>query len=193
MTDSVAERFTGTRSRRQLLSAVGKGVAAGAGAALVARPLGIIGDPRTAMAQGAASVAIVDFAFDPGSVSVDVGGTVSWTNQGAAPHTVTADDGSFDSGQLAPGGSFSFTFNTPGTVSYHCTIHPNMVGSVTVSGGETPETPTTPAPPATVMPATGSGPSGPETTSWLGIGLAGGAAAWLAARTLRKSAPAAEE
>lgn len=188
MMDSVAERLAGTRSRRQLLRAVGKGVAAGAGAALVARPLGIIGDPRTAMAQGTASVAIVDFAFDPGSVSVAAGGTVTWTNQGATVHTVSADDGSFESGSLDPGATFSFTFNSPGTVSYHCNFHSNMVGSVTVSGGETPETP-----PATVLPDTGSDPAPVDAAPWLGVAAAGGAAAWLAARALRKSAPASEE
>jgi plastocyanin len=90
---------------------------------------------REARAQGGATVSIVDFAFQPGSVEVAAGGTVTWTNTGQAPHTVTADDGSFDSGQLAPGASFSQTFNTAGTFTYHCSIHPQMTGTVTVTGG----------------------------------------------------------
>lgn len=182
-----AERLAATRSRRQVLSTVGKGVAAGAGAALVARPLGLIDNQRTASAQGSASVAIVDFAFNPGAVTVDMGATVTWTNQGPSPHTVTADDGSFDSGQLDAGASFSHTFTAAGTVSYHCSIHPEMVGSVAVSGGTPADTP-----PATDLPATGSGPS-TAATSWLGVALAGGAAAWLAGRALRKGATQVEE
>jgi plastocyanin len=196
MTDPAAARFAGrlavTRSRRQVLSAASKATVAGVGAALVARPLGIIGTQPSAAAQGSASVGIVDFAFDPSSVAVDAGATVTWTNQGAAPHTVTADDGSFDSGTLDAGASFSFTFTSAGTVSYHCTIHPNMVGSVVVSGGATPETPT-PTAPAAVMPATGSGPDGADMSPWLGVALAGGAAALLAGRGLRRGAAAPEE
>jgi plastocyanin len=194
----VAGRMAATRSRRQVLSAVGKGTAVGLGAALVARPLGLIGNLPSAAAQGAASVSIVDFAFDPGSVTVDVGGTVTWTNQGPSAHTATADDGSFDSGTLDAGGTFSFTFNTAGTFSYHCAIHPNMVGTVVVnggstSGGSTSGGTTTETPPATVMPATGSGPTASDTTPWLGVALAGGAAAWLAGRTLRKDATTPEQ
>jgi len=174
-----------------VLSAVGKGTAAGVGAVLVARPLGIIGNQRSASAQGSASVAIVDFSFDPGSVAVDAGGTVTWTNQGPSAHTVTADDGSFDSGTLDAGASFSFTFASAGTVSYHCAIHPNMVGSVAVSGGATTETPVAPA---AALPATGSGPTAADTAPWLGVALAGGAAAaLLAGRGLRKNAPASED
>ena len=196
MTDPASARFAGrlavTRSRRQVLSAVSKATVAGVGAALVARPLGIIGTQPSAAAQGSASVGIVDFAFDPSSVAVDAGATVTWTNQGPSAHTVTADDGSFDSGTLNAGASFSFTFTSAGTVPYHCTIHPNMVGSVVVSGGATPETPTTTAP-AAAMPATGSGPDGADMSPWLGVALAGGAAALLAGRGLRKGAAAPEE
>jgi plastocyanin len=88
-----------------------------------------------AQAQGGAAVSIVDFAFQPGSVEVPVGGTVTWTNSGSAPHTVTSDSGAFDSGQLAPGASFSQTFDTAGTFTYHCSIHPQMTGTVIVTSG----------------------------------------------------------
>lgn len=91
--------------------------------------------PGAAQAQGGAAVSIVDFAFQPGSVEVPVGGSVTWTNNGSATHTVTSDSGAFDSGQLAPGASFSQTFDTAGTFTYHCSIHPQMTGTVIVTSG----------------------------------------------------------
>ena len=51
----------------------------------------------------------------------------------SAQHTVTADDGSFDGGPLATGATFSQTFSTAGTFSYHCKIHPSMTATITVS------------------------------------------------------------
>jgi hypothetical protein len=80
-------------------------------------------------------VNIVDFAFDPAAVEVPVGATVTWTNGGGAPHTATADDGSFDSRRLQPGESFSQTFDAAGSFPYHCEIHPQMTGTVTVTDG----------------------------------------------------------
>jgi plastocyanin len=78
------------------------------------------------------AIEIVDFAFSPAELTVPVGTTVTWTNQDSAPHTVTADDGSFDSGRLNQGDSFSFTFETPGTYTYVCAFHPNMTATITV-------------------------------------------------------------
>jgi len=100
------------------------------------------------------SVSIEDFYFEPADGVIQPGDTVTWTNEGNHPHTVTADDGSFDSGTLQPGQSFSYTFRNPGTVAYHCTIHPSMTGSVSVgqSGGVSapptgqPSMPTAPMP-----------------------------------------------
>lgn len=83
---------------------------------------------------GSGDVTIVDFAFQPMAVSVPAGSTVRWSNTGGAPHTVTAFNGAFDSGTINPGGGFSTTFSAPGTYMYHCTIHPNMVGTVNVTG-----------------------------------------------------------
>jgi plastocyanin len=102
------------------------------GAALVVVALGI--GARGAGAQDGAAVSIVDFAFQPASIEVATGGTVTWTNTGQAPHTVTADDGSFDSGTLSPGATFSQTFATAGTFTYHCNIHPQMTATVIVGG-----------------------------------------------------------
>jgi len=86
-----------------------------------------------AAAQNGAAVTIVDFAFQPASVEVQAGTTVTWTNSGAATHTVTADNGAFDSGQLASGATFSQTFDTAGTFTYHCEIHPQMTGTIVVT------------------------------------------------------------
>ena len=83
---------------------------------------------------GAGAVRIAGFAFAPDSRSVKVGDSVTWTNQDGATHTVTADDGAFDSGNLAGGKSFSFTFDEAGTFAYHCNIHRRMTGTVTVTG-----------------------------------------------------------
>lgn len=79
------------------------------------------------------TVSIVDFGFTPSSITVSAGTTVKWTNTGAARHTVTSDSGSeLGSGNLSPNGTYSHTFGAKGTFSYHCAIHPSMVGSVTV-------------------------------------------------------------
>ena len=81
----------------------------------------------------ATTVEIADFAFSPDPLEIAVGETVTWTNQDGAPHTATADDGAFDSGRLAQGESFSFTFDEPGTYTYFCEIHPKMTGTIVVS------------------------------------------------------------
>ena len=78
------------------------------------------------------SVSIKNFAFSTTSLSVTAGTTVTWTNNDAAAHTVTADDGSFDSGNIAPGHSFAHTFSNMGTINYHCAIHPMMKAAVIV-------------------------------------------------------------
>ncbi len=55
---------------------------------------------------------------------------MTWINDDPAPHTVTADDGSFDSRQLDAGASFEVVLDKPGVFAYHCEIHPTMVGTV---------------------------------------------------------------
>jgi plastocyanin len=79
-------------------------------------------------------VKIVNFTFTPDTITISPGTTVKWTNQDATEHTVTADDGSFDSDQLKQGQSFTFTFTNAGTFSYSCSNHPNMKGKVVVQG-----------------------------------------------------------
>jgi plastocyanin len=77
-------------------------------------------------------VAIVDFAYDPEPVRVEAGGKVIWQNGDSAPHTATADDGSFDTGTLEEGKLKSESFKEPGTFTYFCEIHPTMHGTVEV-------------------------------------------------------------
>ena len=89
--------------------------------------------PRKARAQGRADVLIVDGAYQSESILVQAGDTVTWTNTGSTRHTVTADDGSVDSGPLATEASFSHTFPTAGLFTYHCAIHPEMTGAVTIT------------------------------------------------------------
>lgn len=79
-----------------------------------------------------ASVAARNIAFEPAELTVTTGSTVKWTNHDGVAHTVTADDGAFDSGALLEGETFSQTFDSPGTFAYHCEIHPSMMGTVTV-------------------------------------------------------------
>jgi plastocyanin len=71
--------------------------------------------------------------YEPTEVSVKVGQVVKWKNEGAEAHTVTAEDKSFDSGSMAPGAEFQFTFSKPGTFTYSCTPHPWAKGTVKVA------------------------------------------------------------
>lgn len=98
------------------------------------------------------------WAFQPNSLTVRAGDTIVWRNSGATMHTVTASDGSFDSGNLDPDATFSRTFDAPATISYACTPHPWMKGTILVvaagTGGELPV-----APPPVVDPGgPGAGP-----------------------------------
>jgi plastocyanin len=91
------------------------------------------GATQPALAQDHGEVSIVDFAFEPATLNVTTGATVSWTNTGQVVHTVTADNGAFNSGEMSPGATVTGTFNTPGTYTYHCSIHPNMTGTIIVT------------------------------------------------------------
>lgn len=79
-----------------------------------------------------AQVSIKGFAFTPAAVTVKKGDSVTWTNNDSPAHTVTANDGDFDSGELSPGESFTQKFAKAGTFAYHCEIHASMTGTVTV-------------------------------------------------------------
>lgn len=84
------------------------------------------------------TVEIRNYSFQPASLTVPAGTTVTWINYDAVAHTVTASDGSFDSGDILSGGRFMFTFANPGTYAYGCRIHPNMQGTIQVESGLAP-------------------------------------------------------
>jgi plastocyanin len=83
-------------------------------------------------AKKSEKVEIVEFTYQPDPVVVQVGGKVIWQNQDTAPHTATADDGSFDTGTIEKGKLGSETFKEAGTFTYFCEIHPTMHGTVEV-------------------------------------------------------------
>ena len=71
-------------------------------------------------------------AYSPNPVNIKVGDSINWVNTDTIAHTSTANGGQWSSGTMAPGSSFKTTFSTAGSFSYHCSIHPGMVGTVTV-------------------------------------------------------------
>ena len=75
---------------------------------------------------------ISGMAFSESTITISIGDIITWTNQDSAPHSVTADNGEFDSGALNNGESFTFIFNTVGTYTYHCSIHNGMTATIIV-------------------------------------------------------------
>jgi LPXTG-motif cell wall-anchored protein len=103
-----------------------------------------------AVAAASTGVTISDFQFAPASVTVNVGDTVTWTNNGPTPHSATSSGGVWDTGIMDAGQSGSHTFTEAGTFAYICTPHPNMHGTIVVqaaavddgTGDDTGTTPT---------------------------------------------------
>jgi len=87
-------------------------------------------NPPPASTPAANNVNINGMSFSPASKTVKVGTTITWINNDVVPHTVTADDNSFDSGSIAAGGKFTHTFAAAGTFAYHCNFHAGMNGTV---------------------------------------------------------------
>ncbi len=81
------------------------------------------------------AISIIDNDYQPGTRTAAVGSTVRWVNTGQLPHTVTVN-GQFDSGFLMNGDTWSRTFNSAGTFNYICTIHPEMIGTIIVTGSD---------------------------------------------------------
>jgi plastocyanin len=79
------------------------------------------------------TVKIQGFAFSPATITVKTGTTITWTNYDDMAHTVTSDDGLFDSGSISKNATFSQKFDSTGTFAYHCTPHPQMTASVVVT------------------------------------------------------------
>jgi plastocyanin len=95
---------------------------------------GLAGGVLVARAQTpAAAVSIHNFTFNPQTVTVKAGTTVTWTNKDDIPHGIAATNNTFKRSQaLDTDDSFSFTFTTPGTYQYFCYIHPHMTGTIVV-------------------------------------------------------------
>ena len=90
------------------------------------------GGCTTSSEAGAVQVGIENFTFSPGEVTAAVGETITWTNADSAPHTATLDDGSCDTGNIAQNASAGLVFDAAGSYPYHCAIHPNMKGTITI-------------------------------------------------------------
>ena len=71
-------------------------------------------------------------AFVPDKSTVAAGTLVTWTNNDSVPHSVTANDGKFDSGAILPGKTYQWTAPDAGTIAYHCIFHPSMTAQITV-------------------------------------------------------------
>jgi amicyanin len=100
-----------------------------AAVALVTASLAAAGGVRAGTTY---AVDIVDFAFSPQVLTIQVGDTVTWTNLDQVQHTATSTTGAFDSSMLDQNQSFSVTFTQPGTYDYLCTPHPSMTGQIVV-------------------------------------------------------------
>jgi plastocyanin len=85
---------------------------------------------RAAVRANTSRVKIVDFRFRPGTLTISRGDVVRWKNRGSVTHTSTSS--SWDSGRIAPGGTFRKRFRHAGTFEYHCSIHPQMTGTIVV-------------------------------------------------------------
>lgn len=101
--------------------------------------LTVVSAPGTPVAGNPAPAVVVDisnFAYVPNSITVPVGGTITWTNHDTTAHTVTAQDRTvLQSGTIKPGASYTQTFTTAGTYTYFCEFHAGMKGTVIVQGG----------------------------------------------------------
>src|SRR5271165_6813844 len=93
---------------------------------------GLPGVSAIAQQALAAEVKIDNFSFGPGTLTVAVGTTVTWTNHDDIPHTVVSSDGVFKSKVMDTDEKFSYTFSKAGTYAYFCSIHPKMTGKVVV-------------------------------------------------------------
>src|SRR4051812_17164143 len=92
----------------------------------------LVGDPATKAATSSPVIVIKDFAFSPSRLMVEPGTTVTWVNEDESPHTIADNGKTFRSAALDTDDRFSYTFAQPGEFTYHCTMHPMMVGEIVV-------------------------------------------------------------
>jgi plastocyanin len=95
-------------------------------------PAPVTGGPSSTVTIPMGAEVLGNRAFTPDDVDVAVGTTVTWMNTDSVSHTSTSNASGWNSGTIAPGRQFSFTYQTAGTFPYHCAIHPGMVGTVVV-------------------------------------------------------------
>jgi plastocyanin len=166
-------------ARHELQSAAGRAagsrVAAGNSGGGIPGP-GSSHTPRTALKQhaerqsrahaaGDPTDVISDFKFAPGTITVHVGDTITWVNNGPTEHSATANDKSFDTGLLPKDASASHTFTQSGTFAYICKIHPFMHGTVVVLASTTTTPSTGSASSSSSAPASGASASSPSTAT----------------------------
>jgi plastocyanin len=113
-------------------------VAIAAAALLVASTIGLVQrkDSGPSGPAGPGRVQIAGFAFGPADTKVAVGGSITWLNGDNTAHTVDSEGsaGGLDSDSIAPGATYTHTFDQPGTYTYFCAFHPFMQGRVEVTG-----------------------------------------------------------
>jgi plastocyanin len=86
----------------------------------------------TATAASRSGVEISNFKFVPATITVSAGAHLAVANKDSTAHTATADDGSFDTGDISPGSTSTIDLSKPGRIAYHCSIHPFMHGTIVV-------------------------------------------------------------
>jgi plastocyanin len=88
------------------------------------------GSTTVTISSGASTQTTTAFGANP--LTIAAGTTISWLNEDNTTHTSAADGQQWGSGNIPPGGRFNFAFTSPGRFTYHCQIHPNMVGTIVV-------------------------------------------------------------
>jgi len=164
------------------------------GAAPSAAPQPSLGDVGPTAPPGSGTIDLADFTFQPPTLSITAGTSVVFRNVGAALHTASADDESWDTGFLEPNGSMTLRFDVPGTYPYTCVIHPPMIGTIEVvasAGGPPPSAAPTPGSAAPTEASLVPSTSDWDGSEWMrvvfGLIVVGGAC-WIFTRVLAGSA-----
>ncbi len=116
------------------LAAASLGLVACGSSGTASSTTGSTASPTTSPPQSAPVIVIKNFAFSPKSITVRSGTTITIKNEDQVTHTVTAINGSFNSGDIPAGQTGHVTVSGSGTVPYRCTIHPFMQASITIAG-----------------------------------------------------------
>lgn len=107
--------------------------AAPAASAAPAESSGAVAACAPSTDAGTVAVSIVDFSFSPAAITAKVGDVITFTNDGAKPHSATLDEGSCGTDVLAAGGAAGLTFSKAGTYAFHCAVHAKMVGTIAIT------------------------------------------------------------